>query len=327
MMSRADVVRVAQLGGPEMMRLVQENLPPPGLGQVQVRHTAIGFNYIDIYQRSGIYPLELPTGLGHEAAGVVEAIGDGVHGLAVGDRVVYMNAGIGAYASHRNLAADKLIRLPEFLSDELAAAIFFKAMTAQYLVKKTYRVQRGDTVLIHAAAGGVGQILSAWTKSLGATVIGTVGSKAKFDAAKQAGCDVVIDYSEANWVDQIIEASHGKMAQVVYDSVAKHTFMGSLDCAAPFGMVVLYGAASGPAPAIAPEILNKKGCLYLTRPSVFPHNATPQLLRENAVDVMAAIQAGHIKINIGARFALSEIVSAHQLAESRKLLGAMIITP
>ena len=327
MMTRADVVRVAQLGGPEMMRLVQENLPPPGLGQVRVRHTAIGFNYIDIYQRSGIYPLELPTGLGHEAAGVVEAIGDGVHGLAVGDRVVYMNAGIGAYASHRNLAADKLIQLPEFLGDELAAAIFFKAMTAQYLVKKTYRVQRGDTVLIHAAAGGVGQILAAWTKSLGATVIGTVGSKVKFEAAKHAGCDAVVDYSEANWVDQIIEASHGKKVQVVYDSVAKHTFMGSLDCAAPFGMVVLYGAASGPAPAIAPEILNKKGCLYLTRPSVFPHNATPQLLRENAADVMAAIQAGHIKINIGARFALREIVSAHQLAESRKLLGAMIITP
>ena len=192
-MTRANVIRVAQLGGPEMMHLVQENLPPPGLGQVQIRHTAIGFNYIDIYQRSGIYPLELPTGLGHEAAGIVEVIGDEVHGFAVGDRVVYMNAGIGAYASHRNLAADKLIQLPEFLGDELAAAIFFKAMTAQYLVKKTYRVKSGDTVLIHAAAGGVGQILAAWTKSLGATVIGTVGGKAKFDAAKQAGCDVVVD--------------------------------------------------------------------------------------------------------------------------------------
>jgi NADPH2:quinone reductase len=327
MMTRADVVRVAQLGGPEMMRLMQENLPPPGLGQVQVRHTAIGFNYIDIYQRSGIYPLELPSGLGHEAAGVVEAIGDGVHGLAVGDRVVYMNAGIGAYASHRNLAVDKLIQLPEFIGDELAAAIFFKAMTAQYLVKKTYRVQCGDTVLIHAAAGGVGQILAAWTKSIGAKVIGTVGSDTKIDAAKRAGCDIVINYSQSDWVRQVQEATEGRKANVVYDSVAKDTFMGSLDCAAPFGMVVLYGAASGPAPAIAPELLNKKGCLFLTRPSVFPHNATAELLRTNAHDVITAIQAGHIGISIGARYPLSKASEAHEFAQARKLTGAMLLIP
>lgn len=324
---KAQVVRVAHLGEPELMKLVEEDLAPPKAGQVQLRQTAIGFNYIDIYQRSGVYPLELPTGLGHEAAGVVEVLGDEVTNISIGDRVVYMNAGIGAYASHRNVAVDKLIPIPKTVTDEVAAAIFFKAMTAQYLVKKTYCVKTGDIVLIHAAAGGVGQLLASWTKSLGATVIGTVGSDSKVGAAKNAGCDAVINYSQANWADQVIAATQGRKANVVYDSVAKDTFMGSLDCAAPFGMVVLYGAASGPAPDIAPEILNKKGCLYLTRPSVFPHNATSNLLRANAKDVFEAIHQGHIKINIGARFALKDIVEAHHLAQSRKLVGAMVITP
>ena len=326
-MTTSQVVRVSKLGAPDVMHLYQETLLPPKIGEVQLRQTAIGFNYIDVYQRSGIYPLELPTGIGHEAAGVVELLGPGIQDFQIGDRVVYMNAGIGAYASHRNVSADKLIKLPDEISDEMAAAIFFKAMTAQYLVKKTYPVKHGDIVLIHAAAGGVGQLLAAWTKSIGAKVIGTVGSDAKIDAAKRAGCDITINYSQSDWVKQVYEATQGQKANVVYDSVAKDTFMGSLDCAAPFGMVVLYGAASGPAPAIAPELLNKKGCLFLTRPSVFPHNATPELLRANAHDVITEIQAGHISISIGARYSLSKASEAHEFAQARKLTGAMLLIP
>jgi NADPH2:quinone reductase len=238
-----------------------------------------------------------------------------------------MNAGIGAYASARNVPADKLVPLPSNISDEVAAAVFFKAMTAQYLVQKTYKVKAGDVVLVHAAAGGVGQILAGWAKALGAFVVGTVGSKAKFAAAKEAGCDAVVDYSEPNWVEEVLKATGGKKATVVYDSVAKTTFLGSLDCAAPFGTVALFGAASGPAPEIQPEILNKKGCLFLTRPSVFPHNATPALLQENAKAVFEAIAKGRVKVQIGAKFPLEQVADAHRAAEGRKVSGAIVLIP
>jgi NADPH2:quinone reductase len=307
------------------MQLVEHDLPAPVAREVQIRQTAIGFNFIDIYQRSGMYPLMLPTGLGHEAAGVVEAVGTEVERFAVGDRVVYMNAGIGAYTTRRTVLEDKLVSIPDAVSDEVAAAVFFKAMTAQYLLHKTYRVKAGDIVLVHAAAGGVGQILAGWAKALGARAVGTVGSPVKFAAAEAAGCDAVIDYSQADWVEQVIAATGGKKANVVYDSVARTTFLGSLECAAPFGTVALYGAASGPAPEIQPEILNKKGCLFLTRPSVFPHNATPSLLQENAKCVFEAIAAGAVKVEIGARFPLTQIVEAHRAAESRRLSGAIVI--
>jgi len=238
-----------------------------------------------------------------------------------------MNAGIGAYASARNVAADKLVAIPDNISDDVAAAVFFKAMTAQYLVQKTYQVKAGDVVLVHAAAGGVGQILAGWAKALGAFVVGTVGSSAKFAAAKEAGCDAVVDYSQPNWVEEVIKATGGKKANVVYDSVAKTTFLGSLDCAAPFGTVALFGAASGPAPEIQPEILNKKGCLFLTRPSVFPHNATPALLKENAKAVFDAIAKGQVKVQIGAKFSLEQAADAHRAAEGRKVSGAIVMTP
>ena len=309
------------------MRLVTLDLPSPATGEVQLRQTAIGFNYIDVYQRSGKYPLPTPTGLGHEAAGVVEAVGDGVTDLQMGDRVVYMNAGVGAYADRRNVPASKLVKIPAGISDEDAAAIFFKAMTAQYLVKKTHPVQPGDVVLVHAAAGGVGMILCSWAKALGATVIGTAGSAAKCAQACAAGADACIDYNQPDWVNQVIAATGGRKARVVYDSVAQHTFMGSLDCAAPFGMVVLYGAASGPAPTIDPELLNKKGCLFLTRPSVFPHNADPATFRANAADVFAAMASGAIRGHIGARFGLNEVVQAHHAAQTRKTMGSIVILP
>ena len=309
------------------MQLQDIDLPAPAAGEVQLRQTAIGFNYIDVYQRAGKYPLPSPTGLGHEAAGVVEAVGDGVRDLRVGDRVVYMNAGVGAYASHRNVPAERMALLPANVSDEDAAAVFFKAMRAQFLVKKTHRVQPGDIVVVHAAAGGVGQILSRWCKALGATVIGTAGSAAKCDAARSAGCDAAIDYSQDNWVQQVIAATGGRKARVVYDSVAKHTFMGSLDCTAPYGQVVLYGAASGPVPAFEPELLNKKGCLFLTRPSVFPHNADVATFRHNAADVFEAMASGAVVASIGARFPLARAADAHRLAESRSTAGAIVMQP
>ena len=309
------------------MQLQDIDLPAPAAGEVQLRQTAIGFNYIDVYQRAGKYPLPSPTGLGHEAAGVVDAVGDGVRDLRVGDRVVYMNAGVGAYASHRNVPAERMALLPANVSDEDAAAVFFKAMRAQFLVKKTHRVQPGDIVVVHAAAGGVGQILSRWCKALGATVIGTAGSAAKCDAARSAGCDAAIDYSQDNWVQQVIAATGGRKARVVYDSVAKHTFMGSLDCTAPFGLVVLYGAASGPVPAFEPELLNKKGCLFLTRPSVFPHNADVATFRHNAADVFEAMASGAVVASIGARFPLARAADAHRLAESRSTAGAIVMQP
>lgn len=324
-MATARIVSLSALGAPEVMQLVDKELSLPGAREVQMRQTAIGLNFIDIYQRSGVYPLELPTGLGHEAVGVVEAVGSDAKRFAIGDRVMYMNAGLGAYASRRTVAEDKLVAVPDSVSDEVAAAVFFKAMTAQYLVRKTYKVKAGDIVLIHAAAGGVGQIVAGWAKSLGAMVVGTVGSPAKFAAAKAAGCDAVIDYSQPDWVEQVIAATNGRKANVVYDSVAKTTFLGSLDCTAPFGTVALFGAAAGPAPEIQPEILNKKGCLFLTRPSVFPHNATPALLQENAREVFDAIASGAVKVEIGGRFKLEQIVEAHRAAESRKLSGAIVI--
>ena len=326
-MTKARVVSLEKLGAPNVIQILDKDLPPPGKGEVQLRQTAIGFNFIDIYQRSGFYPLELPTGLGHEAVGVVEALGEGVTGLKVGDRVMYMNAGIGAYASTRNVLAEKLVPVPSNISDEVAAAVFFKAMTAQYLVQKTYKVKAGDIVVVHAAAGGVGQILAGWAKALGAFVVGTVGSSGKIAAAKQAGCDVVVDYSQPNWVEEVIKATGGKKANVVYDSVAKDTFLGSLECTAPFGTVALFGAASGPAPEIQPEILNKKGCLFLTRPSVFPHNATHPLLQENAKAVFDAIAKGYVKVQIGAKFPLEQAQEAHRAAEERKVSGAIVLIP
>jgi NADPH2:quinone reductase len=314
--------------GPASNMAVKEvSLPAPGPNEVRVRHTAIGFNFIDVYQRSGAYTLPLPSPLGHEAAGIVEAVGNNVTDFGVGDRVAYMNAGLGAYADMRNVSAEKLVPLPDNVSDEAAAALIFKGMTAQYLLKHTCPVQAGDMVIVHAAAGGVGQILSGWAKALGAFVVGTAGSDEKCAIAKTAGCDIAINYRHENWVNALLAATNGRKARVVYDAVGKHTFMHSLDLAQPFGMVVLYGAASGPAPEIAPEILNKKGCLFLTRPSVFPHNAEQNRFRANAADLFDAIGRGYVKAGIGARFPLDEAARAHELAESRSSAGPILLIP
>ncbi|WP_284210434.1 quinone oxidoreductase family protein, partial [Mesorhizobium tianshanense] len=287
-MTDARKVIVEKPGGPEVMSLVSENVPPPKEGEVTIRQTAIGFNFIDIYQRSGTYPIDLPSGLGFEAAGRVEMIGEGVIGVGIGDRVAYMNAGLGAYTDRRNVLASKLVTLPDNISDEAAASLLFKGMTAQYLVRKTHPVKPGELLLVHSAAGGVGQIMTRWATALGATVIGTTSSPRKRDTALAAGAVAVIDTNDEQWPEAFLEASGGRKARVVYDAVGKATLLKSLDCAAQFGLVVNYGAASGRAPAVDPELLNKKGCLFLTRPSVFPHNADPETFRANAADLFNA---------------------------------------
>ena len=326
-MKIARKVLIEEFGSPENMKIVSVELPSPAAGEVQLRQTAIGLNFIDIYQRKGVYPLQLPTGLGHEAAGVIEAVGAGVTDFKPGDRVAYMNAGLGAYADYRNVPADRLVHIPDEVSDENAVALLFKGITAQYLLRKTHEVKKGEIILVHAAAGGVGQILCQWAKALGAFVIGTAGSPEKCAVAKACGADIVIDYSKENWVETLLAATNGKKANVVYDSVGKNTFLKSLDCAAQFGLVVLFGAASGPAPAIDPELLNKKGCLFLTRPSIFPHNSDPTVFQANAAEVFETIRAGIIKPHIGNKFALSEIAAAHKVAEARATEGATIIIP
>ncbi|VFR56108.1 Quinone oxidoreductase [plant metagenome] len=326
-MTQATSVSIAEFGDASVMQLSSHALPAPGKGEARIRQTAIGFNFIDIYQRQGAYPLPLPTGLGHEAAGVVEAVGPGVDEFQPGDRVAYMNAGVGAYASARNVPASKLVRLPDGVSDVTAAAVLFKGMTAQYLLRKTHRVQPGDVVLVHAAAGGVGQILCRWAKALGAFVVGTAGSPEKCEQARAAGCDLAIDYRQPDWVATLLDRLDGRKARVVYDSVGRDTFLHSLDCAAPFGLVVLYGAASGPAPEISPELLNKKGCLFLTRPSVFPHNADPAVFRANAAELFEAIAAGAVRAEIGARYPLADIVRAHEDAQARRSTGAIVLLP
>lgn len=326
-MSMNRVVELTAFGEPDVMQVVSREIPAPLAGEVQVRHTAIGFNFIDIYQRKGIYPLPLPTGLGFEAAGIVEAVGEGVTGLSEGDRVAYMNAGVGAYSDRRNVAADKLLKLPDAVSDEAAATVLFKGMTAQYLLRRTYEVKAGDLLLVHSAAGGVGQILTRWATALGARVIGTTGSPEKRDVALAAGCEAVIDLRDPDWPSAFLKATGGEKARVAYDAVGKDTLLQTLDCVAPFGLVVSYGAASGKAPAIDPDLLNKKGCLFFTRPSVFPHNADPDTFRANAADLFDAIAKGHVGVDIGARFPLEDIAGVHRAAEARSVKGAILIQP
>lgn len=325
---KAKVVRINKFGPPEVMQIETLELPSLKANEVLLRQTTIGFNFIDISQRSGeLYKLPLPSFLGHEAVGVIEAIGNEVKDFSCGDRVVYMNAPIGAYADFRNISADKLVKIPNEITDIQAATLFFKGLTAQYLISKTYKVKPDDMVIIHAAAGGVGQILCKWAKSLGAYVVGTASSEAKCQTALDSGCDIAINYSNDNWSEVLLEVSQGRKANVVYDSVGKDTLLKSMDCLNKFGLLVNYGASSGPAPAIDPELLNKKGCLYLTRPSVFAHNSTPSELRANAQELFNAIKSDIIKMDQVTTFKLDEVVKAHQLVESRAISGAIVFIP
>jgi len=320
-------IRFDNTGGPEVLELEDLDLPPPGAGQVRIRHSAIGVNFIDTYHRSGLYPIPLPSGLGLEAAGTVEALGEAVTSLKLGDRVGYCSGPIGAYAEANNVPADRVVKLPDSVSDETAAASLLKGMTAQYLLKRTFPVKRGDTILFHAAAGGVGLIACQWAKHLGVTVIGTVGSNDKVSLARENGCAHVLNAREEDWVKRTRELTGGKGVPVVYDSIGKDTWAGSLDCLSVRGFMVSFGNASGAVPPFEPGILSAKGSLYLTRPTLMHYTRTREELQETADDLFGVISSGAVKIAVHQRFKLSEARAAHEALHSRKTTGATVLTP
>ena len=319
-------IRLHQTGGPEVLKLEEVALAPPAPGQVRVRHTAIGVNFIDTYHRSGLYKLPLPSGLGSEAAGVVEALGEGVTTLKTGDRVAYAGA-LGAYAQENNVPADKLVKLPDAVSDETAAAGMLKGMTVQYLLKRTYPVRAGETILFHAAAGGVGLIAGQWAKHLGVNVIGTVGSDEKIALAKAHGYAHVMNLESEDWVKRVREITHGAGVPVVYDSIGKATWGGSLDCLAVRGMMVSFGNSSGAVPAFEPGVLNAKGSLYVTRPSLFHYTRDARELQDTADDLFAVIASGAVKVEVRQRFSLADAAKAHEALHSRATTGATILLP
>lgn len=320
-------IRFSKPGGPEVLSLQDVDLPAPSAGQVRVRHTAIGVNFIDTYQRSGLYPVPMPSGLGLEAAGVVEAIGTDVTSIKVGDRVGYCTGPIGAYAEANNVPAGRLVKLPDGIADEVAAAAMLKGMTAQYLLKRTFPVRSGQTILFHAAAGGVGLIAGQWAKHLGVTAIGTVGSDEKVGLAKETGYAHVLNTRKEDWVKRARELTGGLGVPVVYDSVGKDTFEGSLDCLAVRGMLVSFGNASGAVPPFEPGILSSKGSLYFTRPTLFHYTATAKDLQDTADDLFGVIASGAVKIAIHQRFKLAEARQVHEALHSRATTGATILTP
>jgi NADPH2:quinone reductase len=319
-------IRIHQTGGPDVLRYEDVDLPPPAAGHVRVRHTAIGVNFIDTYHRSGLYKLPLPIIIGSEAAGVVDALGEGVSTLRKGDRVAYAGA-MGAYAEANNVAADKLVKIPAGVSDDTAAAALLKGMTVQYLLTRTYTVNPGETILFHAAAGGVGLIAGQWAKHLGVTTIGTVGSDDKVALAKSHGYDHVLNLSKDPWVERVRGLTNGEGVPVVYDGIGKATWEGSLNCLAVRGMMVSFGNASGAVPAFEPGILSAKGSLYLTRPTLGSYTRTAQELQKTAGDLFAVIASGAVKVEVRQRFKLGEAAKAHEALQSRQTTGATILTP
>ncbi len=318
-------IRFESAGPPEVMQLVDLDVGAPGPGEARVCHTAIGVNFIDTYHRSGLYPLPLPAGLGMEAAGVVEAVGEGVTHVAPGDRVVYFSGTTGAYATHRVLEARWLVKLPEGIADETAAALWLKACTVEFLVERCARVQAGNTVLVQAAAGGVGVLLCQWLKSSGATVIGTVGAPEKATIAKQAGCDHVLAYADVP--TKVRDITGGTGVDVVIDGVGKSTFMASLDSLRRRGLHISYGNASGPIGAIDFGILAAKGSLFTTRPTLFDYYATPQDFAAGTKAVFAKIASGVLVPHIGQTFALADAVKCHKALEARQTMGSSLLIP
>lgn len=325
--STTHAIRLHQAGGPEELRWEEVPLAAPGAGEVRIRHEAVGLNFIDIYHRTGLYPLPLPSGIGLEGAGIIEAIGSDVTGLAIGDRVAYAGGPVGAYAESRIMPAAPLLRLPDGISSETAAAMMLQGMTAAYLLRRTYPVKAGDTILVHAAAGGVGLILCQWAKALGVTVIGTVSTEAKAALAKAHGCEHIIFYSRENVAERVREITGGKGVPVVYDSVGKDTFMGSLDSLAMRGLLVSFGNASGPIGAIDPLLLTQKGSLYFTRPTLFHYTAARDDLEALAAELFAVVLAGQVKIEVNQRFALRDAAAAHTALAARQTSGSTILLP
>jgi len=323
-------VRLKKQGGPEVMVLEQVEVPPPGPGEVTLRHTAIGLNFIDVYQRNGHYPLQLPGVLGQEAAGVVTAVGPGVTTSKVGDRVAYANAPLGAYSEVRNYPAERLVPVPEGVSDEEAAASLLKGLTAWYLVRRTFKVERGQTVVVHAAAGGVGLILCQWLRQLGATIIGTVGSEAKARAAREAGCTYPLVIGNDNRRElpaKVKELTGGAKVPVVYDSIGKDTFDVSLECLAHFGLMVLFGASSGPVPPFDLQRLAGGGSLYVTRPTLATYTAKREDLLAGARELFDLIARKVITIHVNQRYPLRDAGRAHMDLEARKTTGSTVLLP
>lgn len=324
---KSHAIRAHDVGGPEVMRWEEVEVGDPGPGQIRIRHAAVGLNYIDTYHRTGLYPIaERPFTPGLEGAGTVEAVGPGVADLAEGDRVAYASPPMGAYAEVRPMTAANVVKIPNGIDDETAAAMMLKGMTVEYLLRRTYAVTAGDTILFHAAAGGVGLIACQWAKALGATVIGTVGSDEKAELARAHGCDHPIVYTRENFPDRVREITGGKGVPVVYDSVGKTTFEGSLDCLAPRGLLAAFGQSSGPVAAFDPGLLAAKGSLYLTRPSLMVYNATRAELVASAGALFEMVESGKVRIEINNRYPLSEAVRAHRDLEGRRTTGSTVFT-
>jgi NADPH2:quinone reductase len=323
----AKAIRIHKPGGPEVLSWDDVTVAPPGEGEAQIRHTAVGLNYIDTYHRTGLYPLPMPAVIGSEGAGVVEAVGPGVGDIKRGDRVAYGNAPVGSYAEIRNIPAGRLVKIPDGVSDQQAASMMLKGMTTQYLIRQTYKVQKGDTILLHAAAGGVGLILCQWAKHLGATVIGTVGSKDKAALAKAHGCDHTILYREEDFVARVKAITGGAGVPVVYDAVGKDTFLKSLDCIRPRGLMVNFGNASGPAEPLNVLLLAQKGSLYVTRPTLATYVAKRDDLVACANDLFNVVKSGAVKIEINQTYPLKEAAQAHRDLEGRKTTGSTVLLP
>jgi len=323
-MTQTHAMRIHQPGGPEAMRWESVDLPAPGAGEVLVENRAVGLNFIDVYYRTGHYKAPLPFVLGTEGVGVVEALGADVTGFARGDRVAYVNP-IGAYAERLIRPAARLVKVPDAIDDVQAAGMMLKGMTAEYLLRRTHRVEAGETILVHAAAGGVGQILCQWASSLGATVIGTVGSRAKADLARQAGCAHVIVMDEEDLVARVREITGGKGVPVVYDGIGADSFARSIDCLAPLGLMASFGSASGPVPPIDPLLLMTKGSLFFTRPTLAHYTATTEQLRGSAATLFHAVLKGDVTVRVNQTYALRDAASAHADLEARKLTGSTVL--
>ncbi len=323
---KTQVVRLLRYGGPEALVLDSIEPEPPGPAEIQIRHTAIGLNYIDVYDRTGLYPMPLPGVLGREAAGVVAALGAKVRGFRVGDRVAYVHSP-GAYCEVRNVPAARVVKVPSAISDSEAAALMLKGLTAHYLLRRTYRVRRGDPILVHAAAGGVGLILCQWARFLGARVIGVVGSDAKADLARKNGCRHVLVSGRDPIVPGVKQLTKGEGVAVVYDSVGKDTFLESLDCVRPLGMMVSYGNASGPPPAVSPLELSRRGSLFLTRPTLLSYIATREALVAAARELFAVVKSRKVRIRIGQTYPLAEVAQAHRDLEARLTTGSTVLLP
>jgi NADPH2:quinone reductase len=320
-------VRLYETGGPDALRWEEVEVGEPGPAQARVRHTAVGVNFIDTYHRSGLYPLPLPTGLGSEGAGVVEAVGPGVTAVRPGDRVAYAGGPPGSYSESRVMPVDRLVKVPDGITDRQAAAMMLKGMTVQYLVRRTYRVKSGETVLFHAAAGGVGLIACQWLKSLGATVIGTVGSEEKAELARVHGCDHAIVYTREDFPKRVRELTGGAGVPVVYDSVGKSTFRASLDCLQPLGLFVSFGNASGPVPPFELSLLTQKGSLYATRPTLATYTATRADLEATARELFDVVRSGAVKVAVNHTYRLKDAVQVHRDLEGRKTTGSVVMLP